>query len=54
MYMFVCACINMCESRNWKWMDAGDCIGVEKLCQCIGRRGGNTSRTESVKNTISM
>ena len=38
-------------SRNWQWMDAGDCIGMEKLCQCISRRGGNAYRTKSVKNT---
>ena len=31
--------------------DAGDCISMEKLCQCIGRRGGNAYRTKSVKNT---
>ena len=37
--------------RNWQWMDAGDCIGMEKLCQCIGRRGGNAYRTKSVKTT---
>ena len=37
-------------SRNWQWMDAGDCIGMEKLCQCIGRRGGNAYRTKSAKN----
>ena len=30
---------------------AGDCISMEKLCQCIGRRGGNAYRTKSVKNT---
>ena len=33
-----------------EWMDAGDCISIEKLCQCIGRRGGNAYRTESGKN----
>ena len=38
-------------SRNWQWMDDGDCIGVEKLCQCIGRRGGNAYRTKSAVNT---
>ena len=21
-------------SRNWQWMDASHCIGMEKLCQC--------------------
>ena len=38
-------------SRNWQWIDAGDYIGMEKLCQCIGRRGGNAYRTKSAKNT---
>ena len=31
-------------------MDAGHCIGTEKLCQCLGRRGRNAYRTKSVKN----
>ena len=31
-------------------MDAGDSIGMEKLCQCIGRRGGNAYRTKNAKN----
>ena len=26
-------------------------IGMEKLCQCIGRRSGNAYRTKSAKNT---
>ena len=30
-------------------MDAGDCIRMEKLCQCHGRRGKNAYRTKSVK-----
>ena len=35
-------------------MDAGDCIGMEKFCQCIGRVGGNAYRTKSAKNTYSI
>ena len=41
-------------SRNWQWMDAGDCIGMEKLCQCIGRRGGNAYWTKSAKTLNSI
>ena len=33
-------------------MDAGDCIGMEKLCQCIGRRVGNAYRTLKSRNSI--
>ena len=32
-------------SRNWLWMDASHCIGMEKLCQCHSRRGRNSYRT---------
>ena len=38
-------------SRNWQWMGASNCISMEKLDQCHGRRGRNAYRTKSVKNT---
>ena len=27
-------------SKYWQWMDANNCISMEKLCQCHGRRVG--------------
>ena len=38
-------------SQNWQWIDTSHCIGMEKLCQCHGRRGRNAYLTKSVKNT---
>ena len=35
-------------------MGAGDCIGMEKLCQCIGRRGENAYRTKNAKTLNSI
>ena len=41
-------------SRNWQLMDIGDCIGMEKLCQCIGRRVGMLIGPRALKTLNSI